>query len=322
MPAPAESPDAGTDAQTGDDANPSASAGTTPEDGATVDAAAEAPADDAAVQSGVVEAPLLDAGPPPAEAVASVETDSIATGLDAGPAANSSDPAISPAAQASGGAALSPNLPSPSIQLRKDGLLAAQRVIGASDIGTAAEPPRSSVKPSDAVGAQFASGQTAFAPNPASFFTALPPEQPSMQAWLDHWLGPRARAAGGSQENAPGPTSEDVELPSAQDLPPLNLPEDLPEARPEPTLTAEEIAQGYQDIAIWLDAHPGIEQGGPNGAPPEKNLFAILAPGSAGDDGLASMACFGQSPGMAAIGGEALQPLRGIQEGYAALRVV
>ena len=144
-----------------------------------------------------------------------------------------------------------------------------------------------------------------------------------MQSWLDNWLGPRARAAAGSREDTPAPEVEDLQLPSEQDFAPLNLPDDLPEDQPEATLTAEEIAQNYQDIETWLHANPGIEQGtaGSNGSPPQKNLFMIVAPGSAGDGGLASMTWLKQSPGMAAIGGEAFQPLRGIQEGYTALAV-
>ena len=45
-------------------------------------------------------------------------------------------------------------------------------------------------------------------------------------------------------------------------------------------------------------------------------LFAYAGFGSASDGGVALPGAFGQTPGMVAIGGQALQPLRGLKDGY------
>ena len=105
-----------------------------------------------------------------------------------------------------------------------------------------------------------------------------------------------------------------------QDYAPPDLTNDIPPSQPAEALTPEEIAQSYADIAAWLDLHPGFDQNiaWEGGSPPEKNLFVFMQPASAVDTAT-SIAGFGQSPGMTAIGGHALQPLRGISEGYAAI---
>ena len=149
-----------------------------------------------------------------------------------------------------------------------------------------------------------------------------------MQSWLDNWLGPSARTSVSARDadrlSPPTPAIDDAGLPSVQDLAPPNPSSDIPEAQPVEALTPEEIAQSYEDIAAWLAAHPGIEQGsaGAGGSAPEKNPFTFIRSGAAGDAGVASITGFGQSTGMPVIGGHALHPLRGINEGYTPLAVM
>ena len=145
-----------------------------------------------------------------------------------------------------------------------------------------------------------------------------------MQSWLDNWIGPRARARAGTQEDAPTQAIDDDQPPLEQDVAPPDPPDEFQDTQPADALTPEEIAQSYEDIAAWLADHPGIEPdiAAAGGSAPERNPFAVFGPGYAGAAGVASMAGFGQTPGMAAIGGNALQPLRGINEGYIPLGVV
>jgi hypothetical protein len=110
----------------------------------------------------------------------------------------------------------------------------------------------------------------------------------------------------------------------AQESAPAYLQGDLPEAQPAEALTPEQIGQSYDDIELWLAANPGFEPGipGSSGSLPERNLFACIGSGRVNDAGTISMPKFGDTPGMAAISGHALQPLRGISEGYALLNVL
>jgi len=227
----------------------------------------------------------------------------------------------------------SPNSRTAASQSRQDALAAAIRLSGAIDAAAAPVSPRNAAKPVDLVGAQFASEQTAFTGNPASSFAALQPAQPNLQSWLDNWLGPRGRASGGARETSsptqsgdggPPQSVEDSRPQSVQDFAPPNLPDDIPESQPAELLTPEEIAQSYEDIKIWLDANPGIEQGiaGASGSPPERNPFTYIGAGFAGDTGYVSMPGFGRTPGMAILGGHELAPLRGIKDGYTLLGVI
>jgi hypothetical protein len=108
-----------------------------------------------------------------------------------------------------------------------------------------------------------------------------------------------------------------------QNYAPSDQTNDSSPSQPAEALTSEEIAQSYADIAAWLDLHPGFDQGlaWEGGSPPEKNLFAFAHPGSTGDTAVSSTV-FGQSPGITSIDGHALQPLRGINEGYTSLGVI
>ena len=173
-------------------------------------------------------------------------------------------------------------------------------------------------------------------PNPARFLRVdgaprrgypgfMPPAQPNLQTWLDNWLGPSARASTGTQEASDSTSSFEPGQPSTvQDLEPSSPQSDAPDARTPEALTPEEIAQSYEDIRRWLDENPGIEQGiaGASASLPERNLFAGIGAGFDQDAGTMAMARFGASPGIAAIAGNALQPLRGIKEGYTLLNVV
>ena len=195
-------------------------------------------------------------------------------------------------------------------------------MFGAVDSAAASAASRNIAKPFDMFNAQLGGEQAAFAPSPTSFLTTLRPTQPSMQTWLDNWLGPRGRAIAGVRETPETPAAEDGRLPSMQDFPPPNLPGDIPEMQPAEPLTPEQIAQRYDDIKIWLDANPGTEPGIAGASLPERNPFAYIGAGSAGGTGLVSMPEFGQTPGMAVLGGQALQGLQGIKEGYTLLGVI
>jgi hypothetical protein len=197
-------------------------------------------------------------------------------------------------------------------------------MLGASESAAAPAPSPNVAKPFDLFNAQLRSEQAAFAPSPTPFLTTLRPIQPNLQSWLDNWLGPHGRAIAGVRETPETPAAEDGQQPFMQDFPPPNLPSDVPEMQPAEALTPEQIAQRYDDIKIWLDANPGIEPGmtGASGSPPERNPFTYIGADPAGDTGYVSMPGFGQTPGMAALGGHALAPLRGIKDGYTLLGVV
>jgi len=206
---------------------------------------------------------------------------------------------------------------------------AALQTLDAGDSADALVQPRNSVKAVDAFNAQVPSAPFVATQSPASFFSALQPTKPDMQSWLDNWLGPGARASAGAGDQSsadsygegPQPLTEpDRPAPAMQDFEPHSPTGDPPEAPPAAALTPEEIAQRYADSAAWLAANSGSEPelAWESGAPPQQNPFGLTQSGSAADNAV-SMAWFGQSPGMAAIGGHALQPLRGISEGCAAL---
>lgn len=184
--------------------------------------------------------------------------------------------------------------------------------------------PRNAAKPVEFFGAQAGGEQAASAPSVTSFFTALQPVQPSLQTWLDNWLGPRGRASDGVRENTPTPAAEDAQFSVLPESAPPGVPGDIPERSFSEPLTPEQITQRYEDIKAWLDANPGIEHGiaGASGALPERNLFTFVGAGYAGDTGIASMPGFGQTAGMAVLDGHALQPLQGIREGYTPLGVM
>lgn len=223
---------------------------------------------------------------------------------------------------AGGGTTEPQNPQAATIQSQQEALVAAMRMLAAIESTAAPVPSRNTAKPVGMFDAQSAGTQSVTASNPASFFTALQPAQPNLQTWLDNWLGPSARASSGAPETSDSLSPVEAGEPSsAQDLAPSNLQSDIPEAQPAELLTPEQISQSYEDIRLWLAANPGIEQGiaGANGSLPERNLFACIGTGCANDAGLISMPKFGDTPGMAAIAGNALQPLRGIKEGYTLL---
>jgi hypothetical protein len=186
-----------------------------------------------------------------------------------------------------------------------------------------APTPRSEAKPLDLSSAQPGSGPAGFSSGADSLFSPLRPAQPSMQAWLDDWLGPRARANAGAREGTAPADTEDVSPPPMEEFAPLIPQDDMPEAQPAEALTPEEIAQRYENIASWLADQPGIEPGSQmaSGSAAQRNLFALVGAGPAGDGGFGSAGVFGQTSGMAAIGGNALQPMRGINEGYTTIAV-
>ncbi len=273
-----------------------------------------------ALPSEDVTSEVVAAAPPAARPEVSFDSSSSLSVIDSTPVHDypSSDGGVATAI--GGGASVLPNLPSAAMQDAQDTLLASLRTIVAFDsaIADASEPPRNSAKSTGISGVQIAAEQTASKRDPAPFFAAPQAPRPNMQSWLDNWLGPGARASAASLEQRSAPLTEDELSSSEQKLNPPEPAGELPQTEPEAELTPEEIAQSYDDIRAWLDAHPGVGDGsvGAGGAPLEKNPFAFAGPGLANESGTASMAAFGLSPGMAAIGGRALQPLRGINEGY------
>jgi hypothetical protein len=205
---------------------------------------------------------------------------------------------------------------------QQDLLAALTSMLGASESTAAPASSPNIAKPFDLFNAQLRGEQPAFAPSPTPFLTTPRPIQPNLQSWLDNWLGPHGRAIAGLRETPETPAEEDGQLPSMHNFLPPYLPGDIPEMQPAEPLTPEQIAQRYDDIKIWLDANPGIEPGIAGGPPPERNPFTYIGPGSAGDTRYVSMPGFGQTPGMAALGGHALAPLRGIEDGYTLLGVI
>ena len=317
--------DAGAGAQTGGDTIQIANGGTAPADVGTTAAGTATPAVEDAVQIGSSGAPPADAQPPGVEAGTLFDdgTTSTASGDDpAGDDPPSSE--VRPTPIADGGTRASQNFQTAAIQSQQGALAAAILLAGAIDSEAAPVSPRNAAKPVEFFGAQAGGEQAASAPSVTSFFTALQPVQPSLQTWLDNWLGPRGRASDGVRENTPTPAAEDAQFSVLPESAPPGVPGDIPERSFSAPLTPEQITQRYEDIKAWLDANPGIEHGiaGASGALPERNLFTFVGAGYAGDTGIASMPGFGQTAGMAVLDGHAFQPLQGIREGYTPLGVM
>ena len=224
-----------------------------------------------------------------------------------------------------GNTAESPSPQSTTIQSQQEAVAAEMRMLAAIESTSAPASSRNTAKPVDMADAQSAGVQSVAGASPASFFTALQPAQPNLQTWLDNWLGPSARASSSVRETSDStlPVETGQPLP-AQDTAPSNLQTDIPETQPAESLTPDQISQRYEDISLWLAANPGIDQGiaGANGSLPEKNLFSCMGTGCANDAGTISMPRFGETPGVASIAGNALQPLRGIKEGYTLLNAL
>jgi len=232
-----------------------------------------------------------------------------------------------PPSNAGGTAADAQSAPAAAMQSRQQALDAAMRMLAAGDLTTAPASSRAAANSAGMSNAQAAGAQPVAAPAPDAFFNALQPAQPNLQRWLDNWLGPSARAsmdANARETSDPTPPAEAGQPLPVQESAPAYLQGDLPEAQPAESLTPEQIGQSYEDIELWLAANPGFDlsQYGAGGSLPERNLFACIGSGCANDAGRISMQKFGDTPGMAAIAGHALQPLRGIGEGYALLNVL
>jgi hypothetical protein len=205
---------------------------------------------------------------------------------------------------------------------QQDALAEAMRMLAATESAAAQAPLRNAAKPVEMLDPQPVGGQDTAGANMAKYFTALKPVQPSLQTWLDNWLGPRARATSSAEEATGSTLSDEAGQPSsAQDALPFGVQSDIPDAQPAEALTPEEIAQSYEDISLWFADNPGLEQemAGASGSIPERNLFACIGAGCASDAGTISMPGFGAAPGMTAIAGNSLQALRGIKEGYTLL---
>ena len=226
-------------------------------------------------------------------------------------------------------------LPVAAIPTAQETFAASLHQLAATEATAPPTQARTSAKPINLFDAPSAPTQLAIAPSTASLIPASQPSQPSLQTWLDNWLGPSGRA--GSSASSSNNSSTNVRdalnsLPptgagqpsSVEDVAPTSPAVDMPEAQPGESLTPDQITQRYEDIERWLAANPGIEQGiaGASGAMPERNLFASLSAGYARDAGTISMPRFGETPGMNPIAGNALQPLRGIKEGYTLLGVI
>jgi hypothetical protein len=239
----------------------------------------------------------------------------------AGDSSQSSGAGLSSATDGNASAAQNPQTAAGRNQ--QDALAAATSTLGAGESAVAPAVSPNIANAFDPLKPQRSVEQAAPAPSPTPLLTALRPTQPNLQSWLDNWLGPHARAFGVLPETTETPEADDVQPPSMQDFPPPYLPGDIPELQPAERLTAEQIAQQYDDIRIWLDANPGIEPGmtATSGSAPERNPFTCIGVGSAGDSWYVSMPEFGQTPGMAALGGHAFAPLRGIKDGYTQLGI-
>ncbi len=318
-------PDAGVGTPAGGDATQIASGETPLADTGTADAGVATPADDEVVQVSSSEAPPVAAEPTGAQAGTLLDNGTIS--IASGEEAVADDPPSSevrPTPLADGGITASQNSWRATVQSQQAALAAAILLAGAIDSEAAPVSPRKAAKPVEFFGAQAGGEQAASAPSVASFLAALQPVQPSLQTWLDNWLGPRGRASDGVRENTPTPAAEDAQFSVLPESAPPGVPGDIPERSFSEPLTPEQITQRYEDIKAWLDANPGIEHGiaGASSALPERNLFAFVGAGYAGDAGIASMRGFGQTAGMAVLDGHALQPLQGIREGYTPLGVM
>jgi Ca2+-binding RTX toxin-like protein len=266
---------------------------------------------------------LADGGTPDAAAGTSSEgitTPGASSGGTVGDGFASSGGSLAPAGDGNATALRNPQTAAGRGQ--QDLLAALTPMLGASESAAAPASSPNIAKPFDLFNARLRSEQATYAPSPTPLLTALRPIQPNLQSWLDNWLGPHARASAGLPETPDTWAAEDGQPPSMQDFPPPYLPSDIPEMQPAEPLTPEQIAQRYDEIKIWLDANPGIEPGIAGGSPPERNPFTYSGAGSAGDTGSASMLGFGQTPGMAALGGHTLAPLRGLNDGYTLLGVL
>ncbi len=317
--------DAGVETPTGTDTTQIANGDTSPADHVAVDPGVGMPAGDEVVQLSISDAPPGNTTPSGVETDAPVDDGTTLT-------ANGGDPVVEdpqsrevhPTQVADNGATASQNPETAVIRRQQEDLAAAIALTGAIESQDAPSARRSAAKPMGFLGVLPVGEQAAFAPSPVSFFAALQPAQPNLQPWLDNWLGPRSRASASSGESSPAPSIDHDQSPPAQGIASPSPTSDVPEAQPAEALTPEEIAQSYEAIAVWLEANPGNEHGiaGEAGSAPEKNPFTFIRPASSGDVGGASILGFGQTPGMTAVGGHTLQPLRGIAEGYAPLSVV
>jgi Ca2+-binding RTX toxin-like protein len=321
-PSDAGSVDAGAGTQTVGDTTQITNGGTPPADTGTADAGAGTPTGGDAFQAAGGDTAPADSGTSDAEAGTSSEgatAPAASSGETVGDGFESGGGGLASAADDSSTA-----LPNPQTVTgwsQQDILSAVTPMLGASESAAAPTLSPNVAKPFDLLNAQLRSEQAALAPSPTPFLTALRPIQPNLQSWLDNWLGPRGRASAGLRETPDTSAAEDGQSPSMQDFPPPYLPSDVPEMQPAEPLTPEQIAQRYDEIKIWLDAHPAIEPGIAGGSWPERNPFTYIGAGSAGDTGYVSMPGFGQTPGMAALGGHALSPLRGIKDGYIQLGI-
>jgi hypothetical protein len=206
---------------------------------------------------------------------------------------------------------------------QQDALAAAMRMFGAGESTVAPASSFNTANAFDLLKPQLSIEQAVSASSPTPFPAALRPTELNLQSWLDDWLGPHARAFGVLPETTETPETEDGQPRSVQEFRTPYLPGDLPELQTAESLAAEQIAQQYDDIRIWLDANPGIELGmtASSGSPPERNPFTCIGAVSAGDYWYASMPEFGQTPGFATLGGHALVPLRGIKDGFTQLGI-
>ena len=279
-----------------------------------------------AVQIGGSEAPFAEAESAGVVAGWSIDGAETPITIDSKSAANSRESGVnSRIPAASDSASPLANYQPATFQSQQDALQSQLRTIGAIDSAAAAQPPLDWAKARNAVGAPAANGHTAPAPVPDSFFTAIKPAKLDLQSWLDNWIGPHARASVDLSEDALAPDIDDDPPPSSeQDVAPPDPPDEFQDTQPADALTPEEIEQSYEDIAAWLADHPGTDPdvAAAGGSAPERNPFAFFGAVCTDAAGVASMTGFGQTPGMAAIGGFALQPLRGIKDGYAPLGVI
>ena len=214
-------------------------------------------------------------------------------------------------------------VPAATLQSQQDDFATAMRTAAAID--SAASTSRKPTSPAEYPDPQSAGWQSTSAQAAASFFTALQPAQPNLQTWLDNWFGPSARPSSSVRESSESNSfSEPGQSSPAQDVEPSNPQSDGPDMQPAEFLAPDEIAESYEEIQRWLAANPGVEHGiaGASGALPERNLFAGIGTSVTRDAGTIAMPRFGETPGMAAIAGNVLQPLRGINEGYTTLGVL